>query len=425
MANGTPKELRNQILYSVFVRNYSQAGTFEALRTDLDRIKALGVDIIWLMPIHPIGKKARKGTVGSPYAICDYRKVDASYGTLEDLKRLVADIHARGMKCIIDVVYNHTSPDSSLANDHPEWFYHKPDGSFGNRVGDWTDIIDLDYSQPQLWDYQIETLKMWAQIVDGFRCDVAPLVPLAFWLRARQEVEKVRPGCIWLAESVEPEFILANRRQGIAALSDGELYQAFDICYDYDIFDIYRAYLAGGTTLREYADAVNRQEGMYPDNYVKLRCLENHDRPRAAQSIAGEEALYNWTAFVYFQKGLTMLYNGQESGSAHLPKLFEKDVISRKEDPKLAGLMRKMAAIKKDPVFTDSCYTLKVAAQDVLIATHEKQADKLVGIFSLRGYRGSVELDVPDGVYENLLGGTVRAENGHIVTDAKPIIIKM
>ena len=178
MAFETSTGLRNQVMYSVFVRQYSREGTFAKVEEDLDRIRALGVDVIWFLPIHPIGKKCRKGSLGSPYAIADYRAVNPEFGTLEDFRRLVAAIHARGMKCIIDVVYNHTSPDSWLAQNHPEWFYHKPDGSFGNRIGDWSDIIDLDYGNRALWAYQIETLKFWAGIVDGFRCDVAPLVPL-------------------------------------------------------------------------------------------------------------------------------------------------------------------------------------------------------------------------------------------------------
>ena len=195
MAVDTKKSLRNQVLYSIYVRNYSKEGTFDAVQADLDRIKALGTDIIWLLPIHPTGEKNRKGSLGSPYAIRDYRAVNPEFGTLDDFRHLVDAIHARGMKCIIDVVYNHTSPDSWLAENHPEWFYHKPDGSLGNRFGDWWDVADLDYSHPELWDYQIETLKTWARLVDGFRCDVAPLVPLEFWKRARAEVATVRPGC--------------------------------------------------------------------------------------------------------------------------------------------------------------------------------------------------------------------------------------
>ena len=119
MAVNTSKFYRNQVMYSIFVRNYSEEGNFSGVRKDLDRIKALGTDIVWLLPIHPIGKKERKGELGSPYAISDYRKINPEYGTIDDLKQLVTDIHARGMKCIIDVVYNHTSPDSWLAQNHP------------------------------------------------------------------------------------------------------------------------------------------------------------------------------------------------------------------------------------------------------------------------------------------------------------------
>ena len=158
MAVDTEKTLRNQVLYSIYVRNYSEAGTFAAVQADLDRIKALGTDIIWLLPIHPTGEKHRKGTLGSPYAIRDYRAVNPEFGTLDDFRHLVDAIHDRGMKCIIDVVYNHTSPDSWLAEHHPEWFFHKPDGSLGNRFGDWWDVADLDYSHKELWEYQIETL---------------------------------------------------------------------------------------------------------------------------------------------------------------------------------------------------------------------------------------------------------------------------
>ena len=260
MATQTSKTLRNQVMYQIFVRNFSEEGTFEKVREKLPDIHALGVDIFWLMPIHPVGRLQRKGSLGSPYAISDYRAVNPEFGTMEDFKRLVQEIHALGMKCIIDVVYNHTSPDSVLSKEHPEWFYHKEDGSFGNRVGDWSDIIDLDYSNKELWDYQIETLKMWAQTVDGFRCDVAPLIPLDFWLKAREEVEKVSAGAIWLSESIEPEFITHMRGRGLTALSDGEIFRAFDLCYDYDIYHEFHDHLAGKTSLSRYCESVNRQE---------------------------------------------------------------------------------------------------------------------------------------------------------------------
>lgn len=425
MAVTTSKAYRNQVMYCVFVRNYSEEGTFEAVRKDLKRIKDLGVDIIWLMPIHPIGKAARKGSLGSPYAISDYRAVNPEFGTLDDFKRLVADIHGYGMKCIIDVVYNHTSHDSWLVEHHPEWFYHKPDGSFGNRVGDWTDIVDLDYNQKGLWDYQIETLKMWAQIVDGFRCDVAPLIPLEFWREAREAVEAVCPGCFWLSESVEPSFIVCHRAMGSTGLSDSEIYQAFDAAYDYDIHRTFVNCLEGKLPMERYAQAVTAQEGIYPDNYVKLRFLENHDQPRAKQMIGEERALRNWTAFQYFQKGMPLIYAGQEVQAVHLPSLFDKDTVNWNTGKNLSGLMRTLYAIKQDPLFADSCYEVRALPRDVLVATHRKGDRKLVGVFSTRGESSLVDLGIPDGTYRNLLDGTqVEVHFGRLCSVGEPIIFR-
>lgn len=425
MAKNTDKSYRNQIIYSVFVRNYSPEGTFEGVRRDLDRIQSLGTDIIWLLPIHPVGEKARKGSLGSPYAIQDYRAVNPEYGTLEDFRHLVDDIHAKGMKCIIDVVYNHTSPDSWLAQHHPEWFYRKPDGGFGNRVGDWTDIIDLDYSQPELWDYQIETLKYWASMVDGFRCDVAPLVPLEFWLKARAEVETVRPGCFWLAESVEPPFVQEGRANGLEVLSDSECFQAFDACYDYDIFDQLQSYLEGKASLREYAEAVSRQEFTYPENFVKLRFLENHDRARAAFIIPDRTALLNWTAFLYFQKGITLLYAGQERSCTHRPSLFDEDKLDWSGED-ITDLLQILAKLKRNPILTNSRYEVHALPRDILYASHRKGERRLIGIFSVQGNNSLVEVDAADGFYSNLVDGRmVEVYSGMVCCEGVPIIFEV
>lgn len=424
MATNTQKQLRNLTMYSIYVRNYSEEGTFEAVRRDLPRIRALGVDLLWFLPIHPIGRAGRKGTLGSPYAISDYRAVNPEYGTREDFVRLVDEAHRLGMRCLIDVVYNHTAPDSVLAREHPEWFYHRPDGTFGNRIGDWTDVIDLDYSHPALWDYQIETLRQWAAIVDGFRCDVAPLVPLAFWLRAREAVEGVRPGCLWLAETVEPEFIAACRAAGIPALSDGEAYQAFDVCYEYDVYQDLERYLLGKGSLEDYAAALNRQESLYPDNYVKLRFLENHDRARAHFLIPDGRALKNWTAFLYLQKGLTLLYAGQEYACTHRPSLFEKDVVPCAGEAPLSGLLAALARIRKDPRLTDSRYAVRALPGDALLCTHRSAAGTLAGAFSLRGTPAVLETGLPDGVYENRIDGSaVEIVNGWLRSTGEPVIL--
>lgn len=424
MAKNTAKTYRNQIMYSVFVRNHTPGGTFEGVRRDLKRIKALGTDIVWLLPIHPIGEKCRKGTLGSPYAIRDYRAVNPEYGTLDDFRRMVDEAHRLGMRCVIDVVYNHTSPDSVLAAEHPEWFYHKEDGSFGNRVGDWSDIIDLDYTDRGLWAYQIETLKYWASMVDGFRCDVAPLVPLGFWREARAAVESVRPGCLWLAETVDPDFISALRAEGFGCLSDCQTYEAFDICYDYDIYPVFRDYLDGAVPLARYAEAVNRQEVTYPANYSKLRFLENHDQARAAFLVPDGPSLLNWTAFSFFQKGTGFIYAGQEAGCAHLPNLFYKDPVDW-TGPDRSEQFRRLCALKKHPLMADSAYTVQALPGDVLYAVHRKGGRRLAGVFSVRGGKALVRVDVPDGWYENLFdGGRVEVKDARVSCRGVPVIIE-
>ncbi|MBE5842740.1 MAG: alpha-amylase [Butyrivibrio sp.] len=427
MSNTTSKKLRNQVMYQIFVRNFTKEGTFKAIIPSLDRIKSLGVDIIWFAPIHPIGKLNRKGSLGSPYANMDYRSINPEYGTMADFKKTVKAIHEAGMKCMIDVVYNHTSPDSVLAKEHPEWFYHKPDGSFGNRVGDWTDVIDLDYNNKELWDYQIDSLKMWAEIVDGFRCDVAPLVPIEFWQKAREEVEKVHPGCIWLSESVDPGFIMTMRELGLTAQSDSEMYQAFDILYDYDIYGDLTNYVSGTGTLSYYSDAINRQEYIYPDNYVKLRFLENHDQPRARFLFPKERALRNATAFLYFQKGMTLIYAGQEYGVSHLPSLFDKDTVEwkSKDNIDLTPLMQKLYEIKQSDLFADSTYRTKTYEDNVIKAIHSRGDDKLIGVFSLDGEPGIIPIHAEDGCYENLIDGNkIEVMHGYISISGEPIIIK-
>lgn len=422
----TKTDLRNQVMYSIYVRNYSEEGTFQMVEKDLDRIQNLGVDIIWLMPIHPVGQKARKGTLGSPYAIFDYRKINPEFGTIDDFISLANAIHARGMKCIIDVVYNHTAPDSWLAQNHPEFFYQTPEGTMGNRVGDWTDIIDLDYGNKDLWDYQIETLKMWAQIVDGFRCDVAPLVPLEFWQKAREEVTKVNPECFWLSESVEPNFIIELRSRGMTGLSDSEIFQAFDSCYDYDVYGYFCKYLRGEIPLSVYVERVNMQEYIYPENYVKLRYLENHDQSRVKAIVNSQEALMNWTAFLYFQKGMTLIYAGQEMENDITPSLFDKDTVSWNTGYDISDYLKTLYKLKKHPIFTDSSYYLKAYDhEEIIVGTHKSGDKKMVGVFNLKGNWAAVDVDLEDGMYYDLLNQEpVAVQYGKVHSKGYPIIIE-
>lgn len=426
MAKNTDSSLRNQVMYSVYVRNHTEEGTFRAVEADLSRIKELGTDIVWFMPIHPIGEKNKKGSLGCPYAIRDYRKVNPEYGTMEDFKHLVDEIHALGMKCIIDVVYNHTSPDSWLVEHHPEFFYKKADGKMGNRVGEWTDVVDLDYSNMELWDYQIETLKQWSEIVDGFRCDVASLVPVEFWERARMECATVKESIIWLAESVHLGFVKYIREQGFEAWSDGELYSAFDITYDYDIWDTFTDYWNGKIKVSEYVRELMNQDGRYPQNYVKLRCLENHDQPRVISKIKEEKSLENFTAFLYFQKGTTLIYAGQEYGNEHTPSLFELDKINRETSIDLSSRMKRFYEIKQNPLFKTGNYELS-AHDDTnsIIGYYKGEGKEIVGVFSMSGNQCDLPVNLADGTYTNAIDGTsYEVKNQTIASKGNPIIIE-
>lgn len=427
MAKLTQKTLRNQVVYSIYVRNHSEEGTFKGVEQDLERIRDLGVDIIWLMPIHPIGVAARKGKLGSSYANRDYRGINPEYGTMEDFKSLVRAIHRSGMKCIIDVVYNHTSPDSLLVEEHPEFFFRTREGKLGNRVGEWTDIVDLDYNHPGLWDYQIETLKMWSTLVDGFRCDVAPLLPLDFWQRAREEVAEVNPGCLWLGESIEPGFLLDLRSKGLVSLSDAEILQAFDACYDYDVYPDFAGYVAGEQTLSSYLDKINVQEYIYPDNYVKLRFLENHDRPRAKALIPDEQSLIHWIAFMYFQKGMPLIYGGQELQNEICPDLFEKDTVNWNTGKDLSWLFKALNVMKKKEIMAHSiCHLRAVEEADIVVGTHVFGEQKLAGVFSLKGKPAEVEVDLPDGVYRNLIDDSeITVAGGKLFCAASPVILEL
>lgn len=425
MAKNTEISLRNKVIYSVYVRNHTNDGTFNAVAEDLDRIKSLGTDIIWFMPIHPIGVKNKKGSLGCPYANKDYRTTNPEYGTMDDFKSLVEKIHAKGMKCIIDVVYNHTSPDSNLSVEHPEFFYRKPDGNFGNKVGDWSDIIDLDYSNKELWQYQIDSLVMWAKIVDGFRCDVASFVPVEFWKQAREAVAKVNPDCIWLAESVHSSFNVFSRKSGIYTASDYELFDAFDMEYDYDIREVFDKYLKGETSLSHYLDMFNYQEAIYPQNYDKMRCLENHDQPRICHYVKNRSDLENYTAFLYFLKGSTLIYAGQEFGCDETPSLFDKDVFPRNTGIDLSNLLAKLDTIKKTVLDDDDYFKADADDENDIAILERDNKSKKVGIFSLKSKSADVKVDLPDGDYKNEISGeTVTVSNGKIHCNGKAIIIR-
>ncbi len=438
MALHTPVSLRNQTIYSVYIRNHTAEGTLRAASADLERIKKLGADIVWLMPIHPIGLKHRKGGAGSPYAISDYRAVNPEYGTMEDARDFAQKAHELGMKVILDVVYNHTSPDSMLFRDHPDWFYRKKNGEPGNRIGDWSDIIDLDLNNSFLSQYLIDSLIFWLKEgFDGFRCDVAPLLPLSFWMEARRQCDLIKPDAVWLSESVEPRFLLELRQRSYGCLSDSEIFRAFDIAYDYDSFDVFKMYMEGKASFEDFLDVKRRQEFIFPDNYIKLRFCENHDQERSRFWMENKRAHRNWTAFTAFEKGTLLVYAGQERADAHRSDLFDADPVLWDTEPEFERYLSALIILRRHPLHLGGFYAIhKTGTAGVAAASYRSKAADLsvqrlrLGIFTIEDKKGILDLDsaLPEGVIDwkgrNLIdGGEINIMKRKMAIPAEPVII--
>ena len=297
MAMQTDAALRRSVIYEVYVRSHTPEGTFRAIEPDLDRIAALGVDIVWFMPIHPIGEQNKKGSLGCPYANRDYRTVNPEYGTLEDFLHLVEEIHKRGMKCIIDVVYNHTSPDSTLVTEHPEYFYRKPDGTRGNKVGDWTDVVGLDYENRALWQYQIDSLCYWAEEyhLDGFRFDLAGIIDAETIRLAQQELERKNPGLLLYGEGWDMHTVVTKQDVSLATQKQAPALPGFGFFND-TIRDLVRGPLfetadpgfASGAfpALSELAAAFAGRPGWTEDPKQSINYCSCHDNYTLADRIA-------------------------------------------------------------------------------------------------------------------------------------------
>lgn len=421
MANDTQKLLRNLVIYEIYVRNHGPNGKFSDIDTDLERIKELGVDFIWFMPIHPIGKLNKKGSLGCPYSISDYREINPEYGTKEDFLNLIRHAHDLGLKVMIDVVFNHTSHDSVLVKAHPDWYHQDASGKPITTVPEWSDVIDLKHPNKALEDYLIDTLKMWAEFgVDGFRCDVASLLPEEFWVRARDEVARQKQATIWLAESVHAGFIEFRHNQDLTGITDSQIYRAFDIAYDYDVYSIWQAVVKDRQPVSRYIEMLRFQNAIYPENFIKLRYVENHDQERIMNFAPSREQALAWTAFSAFNCGAFLIYGGQESATMKTPSLFDIDKVQWGKY-ELKDFLTILAQLKKDPAQKEGRLVF-TQAEPAIVAVWEKEGGNLLGVFNVSKKSGSVTVPLPDGEYVNELDQkSVTISNGQM--DIPPIAV--
>lgn len=330
-----PAWSRNAALYQLNTRQFTRQGTFSAAEIELPRLKSLGTDIVWLMPVHPIGRENRKGTLGSPYSVRDYHGVNPEFGTLDDLRRFVDAAHDLGMYVILDWVANHTAWDNPLRSQHPEWFELDHTGSHRSTPWyDWSDVVDLDYSQPGVRRYMTEALTYWVREVgiDGYRCDVAGFVPTDFWENARRELD-----------AIKPVFMLAEweARDLHAA--------AFDATYAWSWYKAVHDIVNGRAGLDTLFEYYAWREKAYPKQAFRMTYISNHDvnawdhTPMAAFGEAMDAAI----VLSVVGDGIPMIYNGQEAGNEKQLEFFERDPIEWREHP-TGELYRRLFALKKE-----------------------------------------------------------------------------
>ena len=385
-ARSSPDWLRSGTIYEIFPRDFSPAGNLAGVTARLDDLHHLGVNILWIMPIHPIGEKFRKGDFGSPYSIRDYYAVDPHYGTLDDFKQLVAGAHQRGMKVIMDLVANHTAWDSVMMTN-TDFYKQDASGHVIPPVPEWTDVAGLNYKNAALREYVIAMLKYWVREadVDGFRCDVAYMVPTDFWEQVRAQLTWMKPDIMMLAEASKPE-LLTN---------------AFDLDYSWPLLATMNQVLRHDAPASAIRKTWEDSQNLFPKSALHMRISDDHDEARAVARYGIDGALAA-SALMFTLDGVPLLYNGMEVGDATEsgdPALFDKLTIfwHPKERPALRDIYHDLIRLRRDyPAFTNDRLTWLPNSDESRIVSFERTdaTDEFVVVINLsdRPMTGSLQL---------------------------------
>jgi glycosidase len=329
-----PEWARKAVMYQINTRQFTKEGTFKAAEKHFPRLKDLGVDILWIMPINEIGQKNRKGTLGSPYSVKDYYSVNPEFGTMDDFKHFVNEAHKQGFHVILDWVANHTAWDNKLQSEHPDWYDKDWKGDFRPTPWwDWSDIINLNYNNPGLRKYMTEAMKYWVREadIDGYRCDVAGFIPVDFWNNARKEMDRIKP-----------VFMLAE-------WESRDLHEyAFDMTYAWTWHEKMQSIAQGKTKdLGGLFVYYSWNESSFPKDGIRMVGVTNHDQ-NAWEGTEFEifgKALNAAIVLSVVGEGMPMIYNGQEAGNPKRLKFFEKDEIIWRNHPN-GELYKKLFALK-------------------------------------------------------------------------------
>ncbi len=405
----------NAVIYEVNIRQYTPEGTFKAFEQHLPRLKKLGIKILWLMPIQPIGEVNRKGSLGSYYSVKDYLAVNPEFGTPEDFKHLVTKIHELGMYVILDWVANHTSWDNPWAASNPNFYSKDSAGNFIPPVADWHDVIDLNYNNKDLRNKMVSALKFWIQRynIDGYRCDVAGMVPTDFWNEARPQLDKIKP-----------VFMLAEAEQL-------DLHQkAFDMTYAWDLHRLFNAIAQGKKTAADLVAYTDKEQTTFKNDEYRMTFISNHDENtwNGTEFERLGKTVETFTALNYVYRGMPLIYSGQEAENTKRLRFFDKDTILWKTS-KLAELHKKLCTLKLNNQalwngsFGGEMIVLPVNnSKNIFTFVRMKDKNKVFCVFNLSNKQttANIESDLLDGTFTNFVTGKEQVFTNSSVLKLKP-----
>jgi alpha-amylase len=374
LVNGHPTWIMQGNIYEVNVRQYTPEGTFNAFAKHLDRLKAMGVQTIWFMPINPISKLERKGTLGSYYAVSDYTAINPEYGNLDDFKNMVNAIHEKGMKVIIDWVPNHTGADHKWLKDHPDFFVKDKQGKPAVAF-DWADVRQLDYKNPVMQDSMIETMKFWVNKtnIDGFRCDVAWNVPATFWKKSIPQLQKMKS-----------LFMLAEGDSTYLAKS------GFDAVYPWHMFKMMEKVAKEKRPAFAIDSILTENKTRYPKNTIQMYFTSNHDENSWNHADFGTFPKEIHAPFAVLSQTLgnsvPLIYSGQEEPVLRALEFFEKDPITFKNFEREKFYTTLLELRKRNKALSANASFEKVAVGDVNYVyayTRKKGCHKILVILNL------------------------------------------
>lgn len=390
-----PEWSYSAVLYELNIRQFTPEGTFSAARERLPFLRSVGIDAIWLMPIYPIGIEGRKGKLGSYYSIRDYTGVNEEFGSAKELREFIGAAHALGMKVILDWVANHTARDARWITECPANWYERDEAGVAKVPWDWTDTAKLNYANHDVWRGQIDAMRYWVEEfkVDGFRCDMAMLVPIEFWQEVAEELHRVKPDIFMLAEAEE----------------DNLFDRAFNASYQWNIHHIMCDIAKGARRVWDMRNAIHAERAKYPKEAMRMSFTSNHDENSwsgSEQSRFGR-ALEVMTAMTFLMPStMPLIYTGQEVGYDHSFEFFDRDPIPAEayKENRTTELYRRLTALKHSEAALAAgerggeMIEIENNAKDCMMTfVREVEGSRVVAIMNLSPY--TIHADFNTGIY--------------------------